>query len=271
MFNKISFIGAGSMAESIIAGILQKQVLTRRQIFVTNRNNHERLANLQYRFNINGTTDKKHVIDQADLIILSTKPYDIEEAIESIKTYIQPNQLIVSVAAGISTEFIVEKMDMEIPVVRVMPNTSASIGFSATAIAGGKNAKQEHIDLVDTLFKTIGTTTIVAEQDMHTITSISGSGPAYIYYLVEAMEQAAVEAGLDKGVAKSLITQTVVGAGEMLRKSQDPVPVLREKITSPGGTTQAAIETLDANDFQQAIIKCVNSARERSINLGKNY
>ncbi|WP_188456192.1 pyrroline-5-carboxylate reductase [Virgibacillus oceani] len=271
MFNKISFIGAGSMAESIIAGILEKRVVTNRQIFVTNKRNHERLANLQHRFNINGTTNKENIIDQADLIILSTKPYDMEEAIDSIKAYMQPNQFVVSVAAGISTEFIAEKMEMDVSVVRVMPNTSASIGFSATAIAGGKHAKQEHIKLVEKLFKTIGTTTIVAEEDMHAVTSISGSGPAYIYYLVEAMEQAAVEAGLDKDVAKALITQTVVGAGEMLKKTDDPVRVLREKITSPGGTTQAAIETLDANDFKKTIFECVNSARQRSIELGETY
>jgi pyrroline-5-carboxylate reductase len=104
---------------------------------------------------------------------------------------------------------------------------------------------------------------------MHAVTSISGSGPAYFYYLVEAMEKAALEVGLDKTVAKELIIQTIVGAGEMLKHSGEPADVLREKITSPGGTTHAAIETLKTNDFQQAVMQCVKSARERSIELGE--
>lgn len=269
MVNKISFIGAGSMAESIISGVLKNGFLASSQIFVANKNNQERLTKLQQRYDLDITINKEKVMVDADIIIFATKPYDIGEAIDQVKKYIQSNQLVISVVAGIATEFISERIGKDVPVVRAMPNTSASIGFSATAITAGSNAKQEDLELADSLFKTIGQTTIVDEKDMHAVTSISGSGPAYFYYLVEAMEKAALEAGLDQTVAKELITQTIVGAGEMLKHSGEPADVLRGKITSPGGTTHAAIETLETNDFQQAIMECVKSARERSIELGK--
>ncbi|GGB43308.1 pyrroline-5-carboxylate reductase [Lentibacillus populi] len=271
MVEKICFVGAGSMAESIISGILHNQFLMSSQIVATNKNNRERLDGLQHRYDIDVTTDRKYAIDGADIIMLATKPYDIVDAINQVKSHVKPNQLIISVVAGIATGFISERLGENVPVVRAMPNTSASIGFSATAITAGENAGAADLELAESLFKTIGLTTIVDEGDMHTVTGISGSGPAYFYYLVEAMEKAALKAGLDNAVAIQLITQTIIGAGEMLKHSGDPASVLREKITSPGGTTQAAIETLEANDFQQTVMDCVESARKRSIELGEKW
>lgn len=268
MLKKISFMGAGSMAESIIAGILNRDFLTKEQIFVTNRNNQERLDTLQESYQIQVIKDKQEVITDADIVMLSMKPHDMEAAIGSIKQHIQPNQLIVSVVAGVSSDDISDLFGKEVPVIRAMPNTSVAIGASATAVSKGKHATEEHINAVIELFNTIGTVTVVNEADMHTVTGISGSGPAYIYYFVEAMEKAAVDAGLDKEVAKDLITQTVVGAGEMLKHSGQTAGELRKNITSPGGTTQSGLEALAFNDFQEAVIECVKSARERSIELG---
>lgn len=269
MFGKVSFIGAGSMAESIIAGLLNKNILKKEHIYVTNKDNQNRLKNLQTRFNIYGTKNKKEVIQNADVIILSTKPYDVKEAIQSIKAFVQSNQLIISVIAGVTTDSIVNLFEQKVPVIRAMPNTSATIGQSATAVTTGKYATEAHLQKAIKLFKAIGTATIVDEKDMHIVTGISGSGPAYIYYLVEAMQQAAKESGLDEQIAKELITQTVVGAGEMLKEVNEPVEVLRENITSPNGTTEAGLRTLDKHNFYQTIIECVNSARDRSIELGK--
>ncbi|MEN1966504.1 pyrroline-5-carboxylate reductase [Lentibacillus sp. N15] len=268
MVEKICFIGAGSMAESIIAGVINKQFLSSSQIVVTNKNNQERLTKLQNKYDIQKTIDKKFAVDGADMIILATKPHDIGDAIAQVKDFIQPTQLIISVVAGVATGYISDRLGSNVPVVRAMPNTSASIGLSATAMTAGIYAQQEHMNLADSLFKNIGLTTTVAEKDMHAVTGISGSGPAYFYYLVEAMEKAAIQAGLDHTVASDLITQTIIGAGEMLKRSGDSASTLREKITSPGGTTQAAIETLEASHFQQMIMECVDRARKRSIELG---
>lgn len=269
MIKKIAFIGAGSMAEAIISGIVKAEIMKKGKIVATNKNNSERLERLEREYKIQPLMDKEEVMQGADIIILSTKPYDLKNAVASIKAYMKPNQLIISVIAGISTDHISDLIGSDVPVVRAMPNTSASIGHSATAISAGKYALDEHLGDAEALFNTIGTTTIVKEADMHIVTGISGSGPAYIYYLVEAMEKAAIESGLDENVAMDLITQTVVGAGEMLKTSGESAAVLRKKITSPAGTTQAGVEALQKNDFQRAVIDCVRSARDRSIELGK--
>ena len=268
MFKKVAFIGAGSMAEAIISGMIQTSFLQREQIYVTNKNNQERLDRLSERYKIQCSQDKADVLTDADVIVLSMKPYDVKVAIHAVKDYIQPHQLVVSVVAGVSTDAVSALIGHEVPVVRAMPNTSASIGYSATAITKGQSATRDHLNKVESLFKTIGTTAIVAEEDMHTVTGISGSGPAYFYYMVEAMEKAAVEFGLEPDIAKDLITQTVIGAGEMLKHSGESAATLRENITSPNGTTQAGLETLAQHDFQKMMMACVKSAKERSIELG---
>ncbi|MEC5425041.1 pyrroline-5-carboxylate reductase [Virgibacillus sp. C22-A2] len=270
MNKKIAFIGAGSMAEAIIAGIVKAEIVDDEQIIVTNKNNKERIDRLQKRYHIQSIVDKEKVIQHAEIIILSTKPYDLEAAIQSIKEFVKPNQLFISVVAGISTDTITDLIGVNAPVIRAMPNTSASIGYSATAISAGKYATTEQLKEAKELFETIGTTAIVEEDKMHIVTGISGSGPAYIYYLVEAMEKTAVESGLDRETAKDLIAQTIRGAGEMLKKSGEPADVLRKKITSPAGTTQAGLESLEKNDFQRIVKECVENARDRSIELGKS-
>ncbi|GAA0415465.1 MAG: pyrroline-5-carboxylate reductase [Bacillota bacterium] len=269
MDKKIAFIGAGSMAEAIISGMVRAEIVDNNHISVTNRSNQERISRLEKRYQINSVMDKEKITTDTDIIILATKPYDIEQAIDSIKDYITANQLIISVTAGISTTAIKQFIGINVPVIRAMPNTSASIGESATAISAGKGVSKDHVQEAVTLFNTIGTTVVVDEEDMHMVTAISGSGPAYIYYLVEAMEKAAVDSGLHKDTAKALIAQTILGAGEMLSQSEDTADVLRKKITSPAGTTQAGLESLKKNGFQQIIIECVQAARDRSIALGK--
>jgi pyrroline-5-carboxylate reductase len=269
MIKKIAFIGAGSMAEAIISGMINSNFIQAEKIIVTNRANQERLNELQEQYQVQCTHDKEKVIKNADIIILSMKPADVKSAIDLIKEYMNSNQLIISVIAGISTDYLSTLIHKEVPVIRAMPNTSASIGFSATALSKGKNVSDQHIKMSESLFQTIGTTVIVAEEDMHTVTAISGSGPAYVYYLVEAMEKAAIEAGLDQDIATSLIAQTVLGAGEMLQHSGKSASTLRKNITSPAGTTEAGIKTLAKYDFEKVIMECVKNASNRSVELGQ--
>ncbi|MDY0394735.1 pyrroline-5-carboxylate reductase [Virgibacillus halophilus] len=232
MADKIAFIGAGSMAEAIISGILEMGVCSNEQILVTNKENEDRLAYLKGTYHVQTGQSKDNIMQDAAIVVLATKPYDIKQAIMGIKPFVKPNQLIISVVAGISTDFISTLLDKKVAVVRAMPNTSASIGMSATALAAGEFALTADMQRAKKLFETIGTAEIVAEADMHAVTAVSGSGPAYIYYLVEAMEKAAVRAGLPEKVAKQLIVQTVLGAGEMLQKTGESADMLREKITS---------------------------------------
>lgn len=266
---KISFIGAGSMAEAIIAGLINKHVITAQQIYVTNKENEERLDELKTVYNITGSTDKKATIQRADVIVIATKPYDVIDALNEVKDYIEEDQLVISVVAGISTTLIEDTLDKNAPVIRTMPNTSAAIGYSATAITKGKFATDEHLFLTEQLFEAIGTVSIVEEEKMHIVTALSGSGPAYVYYLVEAMEAVAKEEGLDENIAKELITQTIIGAGNMLKETNEQASTLRENVTSPNGTTAAGLETLRTYQFKEAVENCVKSAKNRSIELGE--
>lgn len=273
MIGKIVFIGAGSMAEAMISGILAKDFIESQHIYVTNKSNQERLARLEKRHHVqvHKDKDKEQVMKDAKAIILAIKPKDIEAAILSIKPYILSNQLVISVVAGVSTDYISRMLECPARVIRVMPNTSATIGLSATAIAAGKHATLDDIEWVKKLFQTVGTVTIVKEENLHAITGLSGSGPAYIYYLVEAMEKAAVDIGLDKTIAKELIIQTLIGSAEMLKKSNVDASVLRKKVTSPGGTTQAGLETLQKYRYQEGLIACIHRAAARSKELGAVY
>src|SRR5690625_4218973 len=268
MVQKISFIGAGSMAEAIIEGLINENVLTSEQIYVTNKENEARLEELKGKYKIIGNTNKSEVIQNSDVVIFATKPYDMEDAILDTKDSIREDQLVISVVAGVSTEFIANKLGKEIAIIRTMPNTSAAIGQSATAITKGKFATERDLALAEQLFKAIGTVSVVDEDRMHIVTGISGSGPAYVYYLVEAMEKAAELEGLDKETAKQLITQTIIGAGKMLKQSEKAASILRENVTSHNGTTAAGIRTLEENHVKEAVIECVKSATNRSKELG---
>lgn len=266
MNQTIAFMGAGSLAESIIAGITKAEIVANKNIIVTNKTDINRLKRIEESYHVYGDTDKEKVMKQADIIILAMKPKDAADALTFIKNYIQSNQIIISVIAGLTIERMEEILGKEVPVIRTMPNTSALIGHSATAISRGSYVNDEQLAIAEKLFQTVGTTTIVEERDMHTVTAIAGSGPAFFYYMVEAMEEVAVQAGLDPSTTSELLAQTVIGAGKMLELSGDP-KTLRRNITSPGGTTEAGVEQLMNQDFAAIIQSCIQRARERSMEL----
>lgn len=270
MIHKITFIGAGSMAEAIIAGVAQRNLLNNENIFVVNRSNQARLVELNAKYGVSGTMDKAEAIKDAEAIIISPKPNDIEAALLEIKNLIEPGQVIISVVAGISSETINEIVGQEVAVIRAMPNTSATIGQSATGLSKSGFATDDQLVLAERIFAAIGTVAIIDEAEMHALTAISGSGPAYIYYLAEAMEEAAIAGGLEAQLAKDLVIQTIIGAGEMLRASTDSAGELRRKVTSPNGVTAAGIAALSGHDFQDAVKACVTAATNRSKELGKS-
>ncbi|MEH6892180.1 pyrroline-5-carboxylate reductase ProI [Bacillus sp. JJ864] len=266
---KIAFVGAGSIAEATISGLLQAQVVKEEQITVGNRSNEKRLQELHHRYGVNGTHDKKELLAHANIIFLAMKPKDVVDALTPLQDYITEDQLIISLLAGVSTTSITNLLQKKVPIIRAMPNTSSAILKSATAISPSVHAKEEHVMLAKTLFETIGLVSVVEEKHMHAVTALSGSGPAYIYYVVEAMENAAKQIGLEETVAKSLILQTMIGAAEMLKTNEKHPSILRKEITSPGGTTEAGIEVLKGFQFQEALIQCIVEATKRSHELGE--
>lgn len=265
----ISFLGAGSIAEAIIDGLLNANVVKGEHITVSNRSNETRLQDLHKKYGVKGTHNKKELLADANILFLAMKPKDVAEAIIPLKEYINNDLLIISLLAGVSTHSIRNLLQKDVPIIRAMPNTSAAILKSATAISPSEHTTEEHIRIVTSLFETIGLVSVVDEEDMHAVTALSGSGPAYIYYVVEAMEEAAKKIGLKEDIAKSLILQTMIGAAEMLKASEKHPSILRKEITSPGGTTEAGIEVLQEHNFQQALISCITQATKRSHDLGK--
>lgn len=265
----ISFLGAGSIAEAIISGLLDANIVSAKQITVSNRSNEARLQELHTKYGIKGTHDKQALLTNANILFLAMKPKDIVEAIVPLKKYITNTHLVISLLAGVSTHSIAKLLQKNVPIIRAMPNTSAAILKSATAISPSIHATKHHIDIAKSLFETIGIVSVVKEEDMHAVTALSGSGAAYIYYVVEAMEEAAKQIGLEESTAKSLILQTMIGAAEMLKNNTKHPSILRKEITSPGGTTEAGIEVLQSFDFQKALISCITEATRRSQDLGK--
>ncbi|ARD46867.1 pyrroline-5-carboxylate reductase [Sporosarcina sp. P37] len=264
---KILFVGAGSMAEAIIAGIVNKRVLREKNVYVMNRSDKSRLDELQARYGITKVCEDRSFVKQVDLVVLATKPKDIHKVMQDIQPLLGENTAILSVIAGVSIDTM-EKGLGKRPIARSMPNTSATIGKSASGIAFNSTVPERMQQSILSLLNAIGIVKVVEEDDLHAVTALSGSGPAYIYYLVEALEEAAVTQGLDAADARELIVQTLEGAAAMLKKTGEEPSTLRTNVTSPGGTTAAGLKALENHEFKAAIADCIKSADERSRELG---
>ena len=267
--NKLAIIGAGSMSEALISGIVSSNIIETTDITVTNRGNVERLTELQKRYGIHYSFDLEKTIQEADAIILAMKPKDVKVAISQWKEYLSEKTLLISVLAGVNMDSLQRLIGTEVPIARAMPNTSATVGKSATGISFNAFVGKEQKQFVLDMFETVGLVTFVEEEQLDAITGLSGSGPAYIYYLVEAMEKGGLNIGLDREVANELIVQTLLGAAEMIATSSKTPLELRKNVTSPGGTTEAGIRVLDQFDVQNAFITCIQEATAQSKRMGK--
>jgi pyrroline-5-carboxylate reductase len=261
---KIAFIGAGSMAEAMIAGLVLSEKIPAENIIATNRSNEQRLAALEAKYGIKGLKLDHLPFDQIDIFILAMKPKDVDQALNHLKHRIKSNQLVLSVLAGITTTYLEQNLHNGQQVVRVMPNTSSAIGESATAISPGHNTAENHVYVTKELLECIGEVFQIDEKNMDIFTGLAGSGPAYFYYLMEHMEQQGAKAGFDLETTRQIIAQTIVGAAKMVQEQDDTPTVLREKVTSPNGTTAAGLQALDVNGGGKAIAKAVEFAAKRS-------
>jgi pyrroline-5-carboxylate reductase len=266
---KLAVIGAGAMAEALISGMIENHLLDPKGIWVTNKSNQEKLHDLEKEYGVTTSYQLNELFSGTDAILLAMKPKDALNALSSIKPYMNEKTLIISVLAGVSIESIERILEKPSSLVRAMPNTSATIGKSATALAMNDYVTQEQTSLVENIFQTVGITRIVDEAALDAVTGLSGSGPAYVYYLFEAMEKGAIDLGLDPQMAKDFILQTFLGAAEMLSTSTKPAQQLRKEVTSPGGTTEAGLKVLKAQGVDQAFINCIKEAATQSKHLGE--
>jgi pyrroline-5-carboxylate reductase len=266
---KIVFVGAGSMAEAIIRGLLGTGVAKPEQLFAINRTNELKTSQLRELYKIHATCEPalaKAWIHEADIVVAGMKPQNAASSLLAYKTLINDRQLFISIIAGLSIDTIQDLIGDSIPIVRTMPNTSSHIGLGATGISFSESVSEKQKQLTTTLFAAIGETVIVEESLINTVTSLSGSGPAYLYYVMEAMINAGIEGGLSAETAKLLTVQTVLGAASMVRHTGEHPVELRRKVTSPNGTTQAAITRLEEFRFQEALqiamARCAERAEE---------
>ena len=269
---QIGFIGAGSIAEAMIKGMLQKKVAKPEHIFVTNHANQARLEQLQRDYNIQicSKAELGFMIDQIETIVLAFKPKDLVPGLAQLKECNLEGKCIVSVLAGVPTKLIEDELQVKgLSVIRAMPNTSSAVGESATALTRGRFVREVDFQHVVEMFQAVGLVEEVQEVQMDAITGLSGSGPAYVYYMIEALVDAGIQLGLEKEMAKRLVYQTVVGAARMLQEASEEPAELRRQITSPNGTTMAGISILSNLNFQQSIIEAVWKACERSKELGE--
>ncbi len=268
---KAVFIGAGSMAEAIIAGALRSGALTPEHTYVTNKANDARLRQLAEEFGVQTGYETSTAVQEADIIVLAMKPKDAEAGLLSIRPFIHEHSVIISLLAGVGLDFMEETLGKPCAIIRSMPNTSAALRKSATALALNRFVTEvQHAAAID-LFSAIGTAITVDESQMDAVTAVSGSGPAYFYYVAEAIQQAGEDLGLDHETAKELLIQTLLGAAAMFSKHDGQAAALRKAITSPGGTTEAAIRTFDEFRTKQAIEAGVKEAAVQSKRLGKAY
>ncbi|SFE41738.1 pyrroline-5-carboxylate reductase [Alteribacillus iranensis] len=267
---KVAFIGAGSMAESIFAGLISEQLLDAENIIVTNKSNHEKLQRLHSQYGVSITTSHKEAMEKAEVIVLAMKPKHIEESAHTLKEHLHDQHLLISVLAGVSTSYMEQLFGGNPAIIRTMPNTSAKVGASATVICAGQYATEDHIQMARALFSAVGAVSILHESEIDRITGISGSGPAYMYYFVEAMEEAAAEAGLPEEESKELIIQTLAGAAKRLRSSEKTPKELYQEVMSPNGTTEAAFRVLEENNVAAHFKDAMKASMKRAAELGSS-
>jgi pyrroline-5-carboxylate reductase len=265
---KIGFIGGGNMAASLLNGLVASGHEPKR-LWVSDIN-PETLSNLSASLDINVTQSNHEVIRSVDVVVLAVKPQILAQVAKEIAPLLQQHQLLVSIAAGINQASLSKWLGVDVAIVRCMPNTPALVLTGATALHANDKVNPDQRDLAETILRAVGIALWVDdESELDAVTAVSGSGPAYFFLLMEAMEKVAVELGLNEATARLLIQQTALGAAKIALESSETPGELRKRVTSPGGTTQQAIETFEAGGFSQLVSKALRAAKDRSVEMSK--
>ncbi|NOT11011.1 MAG: pyrroline-5-carboxylate reductase [Methylococcaceae bacterium] len=268
--NTIGFIGGGNMASSLLSGLIASGH-SPKQLWVSDIN-QETLSSLAANLQVNITSSNDEVINHSDVVVLAVKPQALQLVAKNAAALIKQRQpLVVSIAAGITQNSLIEWLGNDTAIVRCMPNTPALVLTGATALHANDRVTAEQRDLAENILRSVGIALWVElESELDTVTAVSGSGPAYYFLLMEAMEKVAVELGLSEATARLLVQQTALGAAKIALESSESPEQLRKRVTSPGGTTQQAIETFQQGGFAELVAKAIHAARDRSIEMSKH-
>lgn len=266
--SKITILGAGNMGASLLGGLL-KNHYSPNHIWITDTDS-KKLEKLQQEFQVHTTSNNKEAIHNADIILFAVKPQTMKDIAVELSEIIQAqHSLILSVAAGITTHQLEQWTGKNTPIVRAMPNTPALIGCGATALFANSHVSAEQHNLAESILRAVGITVWIEDEKlMDVVTALSGSGPAYFFLVIEALQNAAIELGLPKDIANLLTLQTAYGATRMALESAHTPAELRKHVTSPGGTTEQGVRTLEENNLRDILLKTLQAATNRSKELG---
>ncbi len=264
---RIGFIGAGNMATAIINGILKNKAKSAENISVFDLDT-EKLSVMKNK-GIDTVTSGAELTKKSDIIVLAVKPQNYDEVLSEIRSSANDTKVFVTIAAGISIEYVQRGLGIKCPMVRVMPNTPLLLGKGATALCRSENISDEDFNEVHKMFALSGDTQILPESQMNAIIAVNGSSPAYVYLFAKAMVDYAVSVGIDREAALGLVCKTFEGSAEMLRSSGDTPKTLIEKVSSKGGTTIEALKVLNDRNVPQAIIDAMAACTKRAEELGK--
>jgi pyrroline-5-carboxylate reductase len=263
---RIAVLGAGKIGEALLSGLLSAGSTASELVFA--ERHPDRAAELTERLGV-AAVEVAAAAAHAELIVVAVKPQDIAPVLAELGPVLKPGTLVVSLCAGLPTALFEGALPEGTPVVRVMPNTPMLVGEAMSAISAGRHAGDDELAAVERMLSSVGRVVRVPEGQQDAVTALSGSGPAYFFFLVEAMIDAGILLGLPRAVAAELIVQSAFGAAAMLRGSSDHPVILREAVTSPGGTTIAAIRELEKHGVRAALIAAIEAARDRSVELGR--
>jgi pyrroline-5-carboxylate reductase len=264
---KIGFVGGGNMAGALVRGLLQSRTVTADQIRASDVK-EERLAELHDKYGITTTADNEALSRWADVIVIAVKPQIVDRILAPIAAALNESDLVVSIAAGVPIEAIEARLPPGSRVVRAMPNTAAIALAAATAIAPGARATQPDIDVARALFEAVGRCVVLDESLLDAVTGLSGSGPAYVMVIIDALADGGVKVGLGRDTALLLAAQTVYGSAKLQLETGEHPGRLKDMVTSPGGTAIAGLHTLEAGGLRRTLIDAVEAASKRSEELG---
>jgi len=227
----------------------------------------ERLQYFHERYSLNFFEENRSLVAHCQILILAIKPQNMREVLHEIRGSVQSNQTLISIAAGISTSFLIEELKVKARVVRVMPNTPALVSEGVSAIAPSPYATLEDLEIAKSIFSSVGKVAVVDEDLMDVVTGLSGSGPAYVFLAMEGLREAGIRLGLPPEIAHLLVAQTFLGAARMVMETREDPRILRERVSSPGGTTLAGLKVLEERDFRGILGEAVEAASKRSREL----
>ncbi|CCQ89346.1 Pyrroline-5-carboxylate reductase [Nitrospina gracilis 3/211] len=270
---RIGFIGGGNMAEAMIKGLLSASFIEAKSLMASDMVG-ERLEFLKHEFKIKTTTDNQELVQKNDIIILAVKPQAVKAVCSGIHEQVDEKKLVISVAAGVpihAIEILLNpEADKKVGVVRTMPNTPALVQAGVTALSASDHVSKSDLKVAHRIFEAIGRTVDVPEAQLDAVTGLSGSGPAYIFMIIEALSDAGVKMGLSRDVSNALTLQTVLGSAKLAQESGRHPGELKDMVCSPGGTTISGLHWLEKGGLRTTLINAVEAATQRSIELGRN-